>query len=138
MQKNKTTSSQAHAQPTGTAEQAADARPHLILALHYGSIASLLGLIFLNLAWEAWLAPTARVILLLKTLPLLLPLFGILRGRRYTYQWSSMLILFFFTEGLVRAYSEQGLVRGLALAEVGLSVVFYLCAIFYARSTRGM
>lgn len=135
MQKNKTAIRDANS-TTNAAMQAGRARPRLLLALHYGSILSLVGLIFLNLAWEAWLAPTARVILLLKTLPLLLPLFGILRGRRYTYQWSSMLILFFFTEGLVRAYSEHGLVRGLALAEVGLSLIFYLCAIFYARLTR--
>ena len=121
---------------SGDTVEAQTRRQGMILALHYGSIVSLLGLIFLNLAWEAWLAPTARVILLLKTLPLLLPLFGILRGRRYTYQWSSMLILFYFTEGLVRAYSEPGLARGLALGELCLSLSFYLCAIFYARLTR--
>ena len=104
--------------------------------LHYGCIACLVGLIFLTLAWEAWLAPTGRVVLILKTLPLLLPLFGILRGKRYTYQWSSMLILLYFTEGVVRAYSETGIAARLALAEVALAVVFYLCAIFYARLAR--
>lgn len=113
------------------------ARARYLPLLHYGAISSLVALILLNLAWEAWLVPTARVILLIKTLPLLLPLFGILRGKRYTYQWSSMLILFYFTEGLVRAYSEVGLAAHLALAEVALSSVFYLCAIFYARLTRG-
>ena len=104
--------------------------------LHYGCIVSLVGLIFLTLVWEAWLAPTGRVVLIVKTLPLLLPLFGILRGKRYTYQWSSMLILLYFTEGVVRAYSETGIAARLALAEVALAVVFYLCAIFYARLTR--
>ena len=108
----------------------------MLRALHYACIVSLVALIFLTLAWEAWLAPTGRVVLILKTLPLLLPLFGILRGKRYTYQWSSMLILLYFTEGVVRAYSETGIAARLALAEVALAVVFYLCAIFYARLTR--
>ena len=108
----------------------------LLRWLHLGAIISLLALIALNLAWEAWLAPSGRVVLILKTVPLLLPLFGILRGQRYTYQWSSMLILLYFTEGVVRAYGEQGIASRLAMGEVGLAVVFYGCVIFYARLTR--
>ena len=108
----------------------------LLRWLHYGCVVSLIALIFLTLAWEAWLAPTSRVILMLKIVPLLFPLFGILRGKRYTYQWSSMLILLYFTEGVVRAYSETGIAAWLAGGEVLLSVVFYLCAIFYARNYR--
>jgi uncharacterized membrane protein len=105
--------------------------------LHLGAIVSLLALIALNLAWEARLAPSGgRVVLILKTVPLLFPLFGILRAKRYTYQWSSMLILLYFTEGVVRAYGEQGIASRLAMAEVALTVIFYLCAIFYARLTR--
>ena len=112
-------------------------RVSMLRWLHcYGCIASLITLIFLTLAWEAWLAPTSRAILILKIVPLLLPLFGILRGKRYTYQWSSMLILLYFTEGVVRAYAERGIAAWLAGAEVLLTVVFYLCAIFYARNSR--
>jgi len=37
---------------------------------------------------------------------------------------------------VVRAYGEQGVAARLALAEVALTVGFYLCAIFYARLTR--
>jgi len=73
---------------------------------------------------------------MLKALPLLLPLFGILRGKRYTYQWASMLILFYFTEGVVRAWSDTGLSSQLALCEVVLSLIFFVCAIFYAKLTR--
>ena len=108
----------------------------MLRVLHFGAILSLVALIGVNLAWEAWLAPSNRVILVLKTAPLLLPLFGILRGKRYTYQWSSMLILLFFTEGIVRAWSDKGVSASLALAEIALCVMFYLCAIFYARLSR--
>ena len=69
-------------------------------------------------------------------MPLLLPLFGILKGRRYTYQWASMFILFYFTEGAVRAWSDVGLSAQLALLEVALSLIFFMCAIFYAKLTR--
>jgi uncharacterized membrane protein len=98
---------------------------------------SLVGLIVLCLAWEAWLAPLrpGGSALILKVLPLLAPLFGVLRGKRYTYQWASMLILFYFTEGTVRAWSDKGLSAQLALVEVLLSVTFFVAALGYAKAT---
>lgn len=98
--------------------------------------ASLIALIFLNLAWELWLAPIrpGGSALALKALPLLLPLMGILKGRRYTYQWAPMLILAYFTEGVVRAWSDIGYLSAwLAGIEAALSVVFFFAAIYYAR-----
>jgi len=95
----------------------------------------LIALIFLCVAWELWLAPIrpGGSWLVLKALPLLLPLMGILKGRRYTYQWASMLVLAYFTEGVVRAWSDQGLSAWLAGGEVVLSVVFFFTVIFYAK-----
>jgi uncharacterized membrane protein len=100
--------------------------------------ASLAALIVLCVAWELWLAPLrpGGSLAALKALPLALPLAGILGGKRYTYQWSSMLILAYFTEGVMRAWSETGLSRSLALAEVALSLVFFAAAVGYARLTR--
>jgi uncharacterized membrane protein len=66
----------------------------------------------------------------------LLPLFGILHGKRYTYQWASMFILLYFTEGAVRAWSDVGLSAQLAIAEIVLSISFFICAIYFARYTR--
>ena len=59
-----------------------------------------------------------------------------LAGRRYTYQWSSLLILAYFAEGATRAWAESGLSRTLALTEVALSLVFFAAAVSYARATR--
>lgn len=73
--------------------------------------------------------------LILKALPLLLPLPGILHGRRYTYQWSSMFILLYFTEGTVRAWADRGASAQLAVIEMLLALSFFICAIFYARLT---
>lgn len=97
---------------------------------------SLMLLILHGLAWELWLAPLrpGGSFLALKALPLLLPLAGILRGRRYTHQWASMLILAYFTEGVVRATSDPGAAtRAMATVEVALTLVFFFSAIFYAR-----
>jgi uncharacterized membrane protein len=110
----------------------------MIKHLQLGANISLIALIFLCLLWETILAPLkpGGSLLVLKTLPLLLPLFGILKGKRYTYQWASMFILLYFTEGCVRAWSESGISSYLAVLEVVLSLIFFLCAIFYAKLTR--
>jgi uncharacterized membrane protein len=96
---------------------------------------SLIALIFLCVAWELWLAPLrpGGSGLVMKVLPLLLPLMGILKGRRYTYQWAPMLMLVYFTEGVVRAWSDKGLSAWLAGAEIVLAVVFFFAAIYYAK-----
>ena len=105
---------------------------------HWLSVASLVALILLTLAWELWLAPLrpGGSLLALKAVVLLLPLFGILRGRRYTYQWASMLILLYFTEGTVRATSESGASQWLAVGEIALSLAFFGAAIGYVRRSR--
>jgi uncharacterized membrane protein len=99
---------------------------------------SLLLLFGLCLAWELWLAPLrpGGSLMALKAMPLLLALRGIAAGRRYTYQWSSMLILAYFAEGVTRAWSERGLSQALAGAEIALSVVFFAAAVSHARLTR--
>jgi uncharacterized membrane protein len=101
--------------------------------------ATLVALILLGLAWELWLAPLrpGGSLLALKVLPLVFPLRGILEGRRYTYQWSSMLILAYFTEGVTRAWSDRGASQALAGIEVALSLVFFAAAVAFARTTRG-
>ena len=100
--------------------------------------AALLALIVLCLAWELWLAPLrpGGSLIALKALPLAFPLKGILEGKRYTYQWSSMLILAYFAEGATRAFADQGLSQALAVGELFLSVAFFAAAVAYARMTR--
>jgi len=99
---------------------------------------SLICLIILDLAWEAWLAPLrpGGSWLVLKALPLLAPLFGILHGRRYTHQWTSMLVLLYLIEGIVRMTSETGTAALLAAAETALASILFVAAVAYARSTR--
>lgn len=97
--------------------------------------ASLIALIALCVAWELWLAPMhpGGSSLVLKVVPLLFPLFGILRGRVYTYRWSTLLIWLYFTEGVVRGWTDTGFSATLAWTEVALSLVFFIAAAWYAR-----
>jgi uncharacterized membrane protein len=105
---------------------------------HWTAIVSLIALIFLCLLWEAWLAPLrpGGSLLMLKALPLLVPLFGILRGKVYTYQWTALLVLAYFTEGVVRAWSERGLSQHLAFLEIALATVLLASCVVYARLSR--
>jgi uncharacterized membrane protein len=107
-------------------------------ALRLAASASLLALLGLCLAWELWLAPLrpGGSLLALKAAPLALAIPGILNGRRYTYQWCSMLILAYFAEGVMRAWSERGIPQLLAGAEIALSLALFASAVAYARLTR--
>ncbi|MCP5247533.1 MAG: DUF2069 domain-containing protein [Candidatus Accumulibacter sp.] len=106
--------------------------------MYLAACGSLIALIFLCLAWELRLAPVqpGGSWLALKCLPLLAPLFGILNGRRYSYQWASMLILLYFTEGVVRATTETGMAQTLAIAETVLALIFFGATVTFARLTR--
>lgn len=99
---------------------------------------SLLTLIALCIAWELWLAPLrpGGSWLVLKAVPLLFPLLGILNQNRYTFKWSAMLILAYLAEGVVRAVTETGANYYLALSEIILSLLFFGSALAFVRSTN--
>lgn len=107
-------------------------------AAYLAACSTLIGLIFLCVAWELWLAPLrpGGSWLVLKVLPLLAPLFGILRGKRYTYQWSSLLVWPYVAEGVVRAFSDAGPSRILAAFELLLALAFFGAIVAYLRSSR--
>ena len=97
------------------------------------AVASLLALIALGLAWELWLAPTGRGTLVLKVLPLAVPLAGLLKNRMYTYRWVSLMVWVYFTEGVVRAAGDGGLSAQLALIEVLLCLVLFTACALHVR-----
>jgi uncharacterized membrane protein len=66
-------------------------------------------------------------------LPLLCPLFGILKARVYTYQWAAMLILAYFIEGVMRAYADDGLAAVLAGLEIAAALIFIVAAAIFIR-----
>ena len=102
------------------------------------SVASLVALIVLCLAWELALAPLrpGGSWLALKALPLVIPLKGIAQGRIYTYRWAIMLVLAYFAEGCVRLYSESPPAATFAIVEIVLSAAFFAGGIAYVRVSR--
>ena len=113
-------------------------RKLLLDSLRRVALAALVLLIVLCLAWEVWLAPLrpGGSLVALKALPLALVLPGVFAGRRYTFQWSSMLVLAYLAEGATRAWAETGLSQSLAWLEIVLALAFFVAAVSFARLTR--
>ena len=99
------------------------------------AVGSLLGLILLGLAWELYLAPLrpGGSWLALKVLPLCIPLAGLLKNRMYTYRWVSLMVWLYFTEGVVRAYSDKSPGNLLALLEVLLCLSLFAACVLHVR-----
>ena len=103
---------------------------------HMGAIVSLVLLILWLVAWELFVAPLkpGGSWLALKALPLLIPLGGVIKRDIYTLQWSSMVILLYFTEGAVRAWSDSDpLSQLMAWGEVILVCIYFVCALLFLR-----
>ena len=71
--------------------------------------------------------------LFLKALPLAFAVIGLLKRRMYTYRWLSLLVWLYFTEGVVRAWSDAAPSRWLALAEVVLCVLLFIACAAHVR-----
>ena len=99
------------------------------------AVGSLLGLIVLGLAWELVLAPIkpGGSLLALKVLPLCVPLAGLLKNRMYTYRWVSLLVWLYFTEGVVRAWSDKAPGNYLGLLETLLCITLFLACAMHVR-----
>ena len=85
------------------------------------------------------LSPTATGATLFVLLaPLLLIGPGLFKGHVKTYQWSLFLTLLYFSHGVMEAWAVPGY-RWYALAEVALSLLWFMAAILYVRrqDTRG-
>ncbi len=102
--------------------------------LWWGALVSVAALIAWCLLWETVLAPLkpGGSWLALKAVPLLFPLIGVLKRDLYTLQWSSMMILGYLAEGVVRGYSDTAM-PWLGWGEAALVFVFFCCALLYVH-----
>ena len=109
--------------------------PAPVAATRWLAVGSLLGLILLCLAWELALAPVrpGGSWLALKALPLCIPLAGLLKNRMYTYRWVSLVVWLYFTEGVVRAWSDKPPSNWLALGEVALCLLLFIACALHVR-----
>ena len=99
------------------------------------TLAALLALTALCLAWELWLAPLrpGGSWLALKALPLLLAVPGVLRYRMATYRTLALFVWLDFVEGVVRATSDRAPSAWYALAEAVLVVIVFVACTAHIR-----
>ena len=111
--------------------------PPAITRSRHLAVGSLLALIVLCLAWELWLAPLrpGGSWLVLKVLPLTLPLAGLLKNRMYTHRWLSLMVWLYAAEGAVRLTSDPNKLSALlAGIELLLCVVLFVACTWHIRT----
>ena len=103
--------------------------------IRWTAAVSLFSLIVLGVAWEMVLAPIrpGGSLLALKVLPLILPLAGVMKNRMYTYRWLSLLVWLYFTEGVVRAWSDKAPGNYLAMIEVVLCLILFAACSLHVK-----
>ena len=106
--------------------------PYQLLA-----VAAFVDLFILCVAWEWFISPLrpGGSWLILKGIPLVLAIPGIWKGKIYTMQWASMLILLYVTEGLVRIL-ESGTNFWLAILETVLATTAFVCLLIYLKPIK--
>ena len=92
------------------------------------AVVSALALIALSIAWELAWARTGHGTLVLKALPLVVALPGLMKHRMYTYRWLSLAVWLYVAEGAVRIV-DRSPANWCAGAEAALGIVlFTACA----------
>ena len=110
------------------------ARPGITFS-RWLAVGSILGLILLGVLWELWLAPLrpGGTLVALKVLPLCIPLAGLLRNQLYTFRWVSLMVWLYFTEGVVRAWSDRPPSAWLAMVEIVLCLLLFTACVMHVR-----
>ena len=105
---------------------------------YLASCASLIFLILLPCLGNCGLrlCATGGSWLALKALPLCLPLGGILKGRIYTYQYSSMLILIYFAEAVMRLFDASPAERLCAALSLTSCIIFFVACLAFIKQHK--
>lgn len=95
-----------------------------------------LALLVWILLWQLTLSPHPHLnptaLAIGWVIPLLLPLFGILKGKPYTHAWANFVLMLYFLHALTLLYVDGG-ERWLALVELLLTFVAFIGNTLYVR-----
>jgi len=85
--------------------------------------------------WELWLAPLrpGGSWLVLKALPLCIPLAGLLKNRMYTYRWVSLVVWLYFAEGVIRLQGDAWPSNACAAVEILLCLMLFTATALHVR-----
>jgi uncharacterized membrane protein len=94
-------------------------------------------LVVLCVLWESVIAPIkpGGSWAVIKVIPMLFALKGIWQAKNYTMQWSSMLVMLYFIEGVVRL-NDAGLSAYMAALEIILSLIAYFSLLAYLKPLK--
>lgn len=99
------------------------------------ALAGLVALALVCLLWEWVLAPIrpGGSWLALKVVPLAALIPAAVRGTRRALQWLSLLLPFYFAEGVVRGYSESGRHALVAWAAAAIAAATFVALLAWLR-----
>jgi len=110
------------------------------------ALVTYLVLLFLILAWEGWLAPAPNAPpgawIILKCVPLLIPLRNLFRGDKRTYLYTALLLMLYFIDGVILAFIDRNSGLGFdhplvyANAEWILATFAFSFALLYIRAAK--
>ena len=98
-----------------------------------------LGLLSWVFAWQFYISPHPHInniaLAVAWSIPLLLPIPGILVGKPYTHVWANFFLMLYFLHAFTILYIDDG-ERWLAAVELALTGLAFVSNILFAR-TRG-
>jgi uncharacterized membrane protein len=111
-----------------------------LLLARTATLTGYFGLLVLMLLWQTWLSPSILPLGLVLTVllgPLLLPLYGLVRGRPKSHFWASVLALFYVLHGAGELFATPH-DRTLAVMEILLAGCLFVGALSYVRLSGGV
>ena len=100
------------------------------------AVISLWALLLNQLALMLWLESELRTLFVVfLAVPLLLPMHGLIKDRRYTYKWVGFLTLFYLAVGVSEAFSNPAL-RLYGVLNCLFSCLLFFSSIYYSRFLR--
>ena len=97
------------------------------------SLTALIGQIVNQLSLLFWIEGNIRYILApLFTLPLLIPLYGLLKDKLYTYRWTGFLTMLYFIIGVSETFSNSDL-RIYGVLTLCFTLTLFLSSMYYSR-----
>jgi len=105
------------------------------------AIAGFFCLFTLLMLWHTVLSPPVKfpvaLVLIITVLPLLLPLRGLLHGKKRSCAWAAYISMLYFMHGSIEAFANpDSLEKLLASLEIIFSLFLFIGSMFYVRYAK--
>ncbi len=102
------------------------------------AIVGFFSLFALLMLWHTVLSPPIKfpvaLVLIITVLPLLLPLRGLLHGKKRSCAWAAYISMLYFMHGSIETFANQdALEKLLASLEIVFSLMLFIGSMFYVR-----